>query len=100
MVSPPQPYPDLSVLRSLDGRQSMNWFQQHRMEWIAETLRVFGTINRKHLMLKFGISEIQAALDFKEFQKLRPGAMEYDTSTKRYTSTKGSDHARKNRSRL
>jgi hypothetical protein len=31
------------------------WFEQQRMDWIAETLRIFGFINREHLMRKFGI---------------------------------------------
>lgn len=62
----------------------MRWYEQHRMEWIEETLRVFGYINREHVMKKFGVSAPQAANDFREFQKLRPGTMEYDKSAKRY----------------
>ena len=54
------------------------------MEWIEETLRVFGYINREHVMKKFGVSAPQAANDFREFQKLRPSAMKYDKSAKRY----------------
>ncbi len=34
----------------------MKWFEQHRQDWIAEMLRVYGFINRDHLMRKFGIS--------------------------------------------
>ena len=64
----------------------MRWFEQHRMEWIEETLRVFGYINREHLMKKFGVSAPQAANDFREFQKIRPGAMEYDKRAKRYVA--------------
>lgn len=65
----------------------MRWFEQHRMEWIAETLRIFGYINRVHLMKKFGVSEPQAATDFNRFMKLHPDAMRYDTSAKRYVAT-------------
>lgn len=66
----------------------MRWFEQYRMEWIAETLRVFGFINREHLMKKFGVSAPQAAIDFRTFQKLRPGAMVYDKSAKRYLASR------------
>ena len=62
----------------------MKWFEQHRMEWIAETLRVFGFINRGHLMRKFGLSTPQASHDLQEFQRRYPGRMEYDASAKRY----------------
>lgn len=34
----------------------MAWAEDYRQEWIGETLRVFGFINRAHLMRKFGIS--------------------------------------------
>lgn len=62
----------------------MRWFEQHRMEWIAETLRVFGFINREHLERKFGISTPQASADVNRFMRLYPGAMSYDKSAKRF----------------
>ena len=62
----------------------MTWFQQQRMGWIAETLRVFGFINREHLMIKFGISKPQASSDLKAYQMAHPGTVEYDLSAKRY----------------
>lgn len=65
----------------------MSWFAEHRIEWISETLRVFGYINRQHLMRKFDISVAQAAIDFREFQKRFPNAMEYDKSRKAYFAT-------------
>lgn len=65
----------------------MRWFEQHRMEWIAETLRVFGFINRAHLERKFGVSTPQALMDLNEFQRLHPKAMIYNMSTKRYEAT-------------
>jgi hypothetical protein len=37
-------------------------------------------------MKKFGLSAPQAANDFREFQKIRPGAMEYDKRAKRYVA--------------
>lgn len=64
----------------------MRWFEQHRQEWISETLRVFGFINREHLERKFGISTPQASHDLNVFQRERPNAMNYDKSAKRYVA--------------
>lgn len=64
----------------------MRWFEQYRMEWIGEILTVFGYINREHLMKKFSLSAPQASHDLREFQRTRPGAMEYDKSAKRYVA--------------
>lgn len=64
----------------------MNWFQQQRMDWIAETLRVFGFINREHIQKKFGVSPAQAAVDLREFREHRPMAMHYDNQAKRYVA--------------
>lgn len=60
------------------------WFKNHRMEWIAESLRVYGFINREHIMTKFGISMPQASTDLREFQKLYPCSITYDGSAKKY----------------
>jgi hypothetical protein len=64
----------------------MRWFEQHRQEWIAETLRVFGFINREHLERKFGISTPQASLDLRAFQRAHPQMIQYDLSAKRYVA--------------
>lgn len=64
----------------------MRWFEQHRMHWIAETLRVFGFINRDHLVRKFGLSVPQASHDLQAFQRQHPKAMTYDASAKRYVA--------------
>jgi hypothetical protein len=63
---------------------SDKWFFKHRQEWIAETLRVFGFINREHIQRKFGISTPQASLDIQQFIASNPEAMTYNKSTKRY----------------
>ena len=63
---------------------SGNWFVQQRQEWISETLRVFGFINREHLKRKFGISAPQASADLKQFDRQFPWRMTYDKSSKRY----------------
>ena len=62
----------------------MNWFEQHRQEWIEEMLAVYGFINRDHLMRKFSISQPQASKDLQTFQRLHPDAMRYNLTTKRY----------------
>jgi hypothetical protein len=62
----------------------MAWAEDYRQNWIAETLYVFGYINRVHLMRKFDISTPQAAKDFARFMREHPGEMAYDTSRKCY----------------
>jgi hypothetical protein len=66
---------------------SERWFIKHRLEWIAETLRVFGYINREHLERKFGISTPQASSDLAAFQKNWPDAITYNKVTKRYEAS-------------
>lgn len=66
----------------------MNWFKAQRLDWIAEMLHVYGFINRFHLMLKFGISDAQATLDFKSFHELHPNQMTYDIRKKAYVAKK------------
>lgn len=63
---------------------SDRWFVQHRQEWIAETIRIFGFINRDHIKLKFGISTPQASVDLQQFQRKHPDVIKYNTSSKRY----------------
>lgn len=63
-----------------------NWFQQQRLLWIRETVHIFGAINRKHLVRKFGISEPQASGDLQLALQVWPGLMHYDTSQKAYVA--------------
>lgn len=62
----------------------MTWCERQRLDWIAETLRVFGFINRDHLVRKFEIGVAQASNDLKTFALRNPGAMQYDLNAKRY----------------
>ena len=64
---------------------SDRYYFQHRQAWIAETLRVFGFINREHIERKFGIST-PASIDLAAFQKANPEAISYNMSAKRYES--------------
>lgn len=66
----------------------MRWFEQQRQEWIAETIDIFGFINREHIMRKFGVSMPQASIDLQTFQQENPHIIRYDASAKRYVRTK------------
>lgn len=74
----------------------MKWFEQTRQDWIAETLRVFGFIQRQHLMRKFGISTPQASADLQRFQKDNPAAMTYDSSKKMYVARRSAENEEDN----
>ena len=63
----------------------MNWFQRQRLDWIRETIRVYGYMNREHLVRKFGISIPQASNDFALILSER-GDVVYNKSNKRYES--------------
>lgn len=62
----------------------MRWFENHRQEWIAETVYIFGFINRVHIQRKFCVSTPQAACDLRTFQKNNPRAIVYNKTAKRY----------------
>lgn len=63
----------------------VNWFAQQRQEWIGETLRVFGFINRVHIERKFGVSTPQASMDLRTFQAAK-GTCIYDHQAKQYVA--------------
>jgi len=73
---------------------SDRWAFRQRQEWIAESVRIFGFINRAHLEKKFEISTPQASADLKAFQKANPGVIEYNASDKRYEDAVLLKHAR------
>lgn len=60
------------------------WYKNHRMEWIAEMLRVYGFINREHVKRKFGLSTPQASKDLNDFQRKNPGVVTYDLHLKKF----------------
>jgi hypothetical protein len=68
----------------LKGPRDVNWFVRYRQEWIGESLRVYGFINRDHLQRKFGIHQAQASKDLQTYLKHNPGALQYNPNTKRY----------------
>lgn len=60
------------------------WFRETRLAWMRESVQIFGFLNRTHVMRKFGVSEPQAAIDFREAQRRWPESFTYNASTKRY----------------
>ncbi len=62
----------------------MTWFTDHRMVWIDEVSRIYGYINRGHIMEKFGVSMAQASADINAFMKKHPNTLLYNPSTKRF----------------
>lgn len=63
------------------------WFEEHRQDWIAEVVRIFGFINRTHIQRKFGISTAQASIDLQTYQRRNPDAVSYNKTAKRYQTT-------------
>lgn len=61
-----------------------SWFVEARLEWIRESVTIFGFINRQHIMCKFGISAPQAAQDLGRAQRRWPKLVQYNATTKRY----------------
>lgn len=62
----------------------MRWFEEQRLNWIKESIEIFGHVNRSHIQKKFGVSVSQASLDLREAQHRWPDLMEYDMTGKRY----------------
>lgn len=61
-----------------------DWFQNHRLEWIKETIEIFGFINREHVEKKFRVSTPQASKDLCAAMGRYPALMTYNGSRKRY----------------
>lgn len=62
----------------------MTWFAAYRQDWIRETLRIFGFINRRHLVRKFGMSVPQASHDLSKFARENPDIARYCPHRKAY----------------
>lgn len=60
------------------------WFVERRLEWIRESVIIFGRINREHVSQKFGVSHQQASEDFAEANRRWPEMMRYDFSHRCY----------------
>lgn len=64
----------------------MRWQVRHRMDFIWDTLKAKGRINRSDLMREYGISKPQASNDLRAFLAIYPGSMTYDKREKTYVS--------------
>lgn len=62
----------------------MSWFKDQRLNWIRESVTIYGFINRDHVKKKFDISTPQASIDIKDAVAKWPLLMKYNTSAKRY----------------
>ena len=67
-----------------DDPKEMSWAQEYRMNWIDEMLRLYGFINRRHIMMKFRVSVPQANADLSVYKKLHAETVHYDASAKVY----------------
>lgn len=65
------------------------WFVDRRIEWIAESVEIFGSINRAHIVKKFGVSIPQASTDLAATMRRHPSLMTYDSSAKAYRRAGG-----------
>ena len=59
------------------------WFVETRINWILENIRIFGTMRREYIIVKFEISLPQASMDIQEALK-RDSRIVYNKSTKQY----------------
>lgn len=64
----------------------INWYVDQRRLWIAESLRVYGYINREHISRKFGTSIVQSSLDLKHF--VNKGIIRYNVQLKHFELVK------------
>lgn len=60
------------------------WFINHRQQFIADCLRIYGQVNRATLMDRFDISAPQASADIGLFMRENPDATVYDGTAKAY----------------
>jgi hypothetical protein len=54
-----------------------------RVDWIKESIRIYGFVNREHVMRKFEVSRQQSSSDLQSAVREEP-TMHYNWSTKRY----------------
>lgn len=64
----------------------MNWYARQRQAWIGDMLVIYGFINHRHLVAKFGCSAIQASHDLTAHAKANPGTCTYDPRRKAYVN--------------
>lgn len=60
------------------------WFKNYRLDWIRESVEIFGQINRENIIRKFAVSFQTASADLQAALERWPELMAYNKSTKRY----------------
>lgn len=65
----------------------MKYQIKQRMDFISDTLKTKGRLNRADIMHRFGISVAQAGIDIREYVKSHPKATRYDVQKKTYLYT-------------
>ncbi|MCX7363571.1 MAG: hypothetical protein NTV97_17205 [Alphaproteobacteria bacterium] len=70
---------------------SERYFARMRREWIGEMLRIYGFINRSHIIRKFEVSTPQASCDLRDFMAKNPGAVAYDHAARCYRAVTNGD---------
>ena len=64
----------------------MNWYAKQRYNWINESLRIYGFINRAHVVEKFGCSNAQAGNDLRLFARENADWVQYDNCRRTYVN--------------
>lgn len=64
--------------------RDVRWGQARRFEFIEWRAYWVGTVNRRDLEERFGISTPQASVDLRSYQEVAPGNIEYDATGKAY----------------
>ncbi|WP_300009765.1 hypothetical protein [uncultured Roseobacter sp.] len=64
----------------------MNWYGEQRHKWIKEMLRIYGFINRSHIVEKFGCSAQLAGNDLTAFQEANATWVEYNPRRRAYVN--------------
>lgn len=65
----------------------MNWYARQRQNWIGEMLAIYGFINRRHIVAKFGCSPQQAGYDLTAYASTNPTKTHYDPKQKAYVAS-------------
>ena len=74
----------MSSVGQINGRRTMRWGVEKRLEFIEFRLFWEGGINRADITEQFGVSVPQASKDLTLYEEQAPGNLAYDKSAKRY----------------
>ena len=69
----------------------MNWFVEQRRAWIVEMLRIYGFINRHHVVAKFRCSPQSAGHDLTAVQAANAEWVQYEPRRRAYVNNQFGD---------